>query len=49
MTNLWNDERLEWRMSNDERLEWRMSNDECRMVEVAPLGLIEKVMSAEDR
>jgi len=34
---------------NDECLECRMTMVECRMVEVASLGLIEKVMSAEDR
>ena len=46
-----NDERLECRtlgISNDERLECRMTNDECRMVEVAALGLIEKGVSAGD-
>jgi len=35
MTNAW----------NVERLECRMTNVECRMVGVASLGLIEKVMS----
>ena len=45
MTNGWNDE---CRMTNVERLECRMTNDECRMMEVAALGLIEKVVSAED-